>query len=503
MATGDANAEGQRASTDALIGTTVGGRFKVAERIARGGMACVYFATQQSLNRPAAIKVLRADGAEDQESFRRRFLLEASMLAQLQHPNIVTLLDYGQIDTLPGEHYYMAMEFLHGETLSRRLKTRGALPVVDTLRMARQMGRALREAHRRGFVHRDMKPSNVMLVPEDAQNDIVKLVDFGIGKVVTQPNPELSSDEEEVTRVGLMLGSPRHMSPEQIRGEAIEPRTDLYGLGVVLFQMLSGRLPFDGRNDVDILVAHCTRPAPKLIEACPDRFIPQSLSDLVDALLQKRVEDRPTIFEFLQKLADVEDEVFGALGVATPTMSQHPSVPPPMPSPLVPTFGDIPSERPTRPDNPRAREAARSADEASQASSVAPLEAGTRKKRLRVVLGLLLASTVGVVALALTWPRNEAQLTPVLGSPSVAIHLNALEARPEESNFSLGVDSAPRGAKVAEGSTVLGKTPAKPPVSAAASAPALRVRRNVVKPSAITTAVPVKGDDSLEIRTRR
>src|SRR6478736_202911 len=148
MATGDANAEGQRASTDALIGTTVGGRFKVAERIARGGMACVYFATQQSLNRPAAIKVLRADGAEDQESFRRRFLLEASMLAQLQHPNIVTLLDYGQIDTLPGEHYYMAMEFLHGETLSRRLKTRGALPVVDTLRMARQMGRALREARR-------------------------------------------------------------------------------------------------------------------------------------------------------------------------------------------------------------------------------------------------------------------------------------------------------------------------------------------------------------------
>ena len=110
MATADANAEGQEPGTDALIGTTVGGRFHVTERIARGGMACVYFATQQPLNRAAAIKVLRADGgAEDQESFRRRFLLEASMLSQLQHPNIVTLLDYGQIQSLPGDHYFIAM----------------------------------------------------------------------------------------------------------------------------------------------------------------------------------------------------------------------------------------------------------------------------------------------------------------------------------------------------------------------------------------------------------
>jgi serine/threonine protein kinase len=310
MVTAEADAEAQRPNTDALIGTIVGGRFHVTDRIARGGMACVYFATQQPLNRPAAIKVLRADGgAEDQESFRRRFIQEASILSQLQHPNIVTLLDYGQLSNFPGDHYFIAMEYLRGETLAKRLRTRGALTVIETLRLARQIGRGLREAHRRGFVHRDLKPSNIMLVPEDDQNDIVKLVDFGIGKVVTASNAP-AGDEEDMTRVGLLLGSPRHMAPEQIRGDAIEPRTDLYGLGIILFQALSGRLPFDGRTEVEILVAHCSTPAPKLSEICVDRMIPEPLSNVVDSLLRKDVSARPTIYEFLLQLADVEDEVF-------------------------------------------------------------------------------------------------------------------------------------------------------------------------------------------------
>jgi len=550
MATSDGNAEGQGPGTDALIGTTVGGRFEVTERIARGGMACVYFATQLPLKRAAAIKVLRADGgAETQESFRRRFLLEASILSQLQHPNIVTLLDYGQIESLPGDHYYIAMEYLHGETLSRRLKSRGALPVVDTLRMARQIGRGLREAHRRGFVHRDLKPSNVMLVPEDAQNDIVKLVDFGIGKVVSQLNAELSGDEEELTRVGLILGSPRHMSPEQIRGEAIEPRTDLYGLGVLLFQMLSGKLPFDGRNDVDVLVAHCTKPAPKLSEACPERFIPQSLSDLVDSLLRKQATQRPTIYEFLLKLADVEDEVFGALGVAAPTMSQRRSVPPSLANPRLPTFGEHPSDRPTAPDNAGPPRAALSTREVLDAARPATRFGATsaRKKRVGIVVGSLLLCAAGVVALMQSLSHDEGQITPVRGSSSVGARPDALEPNAGASTFSLSIDSTPSGANVSEGSTFLGKTPItllldqvavaqaprrfsierdgfvpylleqgtstedvtvvaelKAKSSATSSATATtRVRLKVAKAPAIMTALPSKGDDTLEIRTRR
>jgi len=555
MATADANAEGQEPGTDALIGTTVGGRFHVTERIARGGMACVYFATQQPLNRAAAIKVLRADGgAEDQESFRRRFLLEASMLSQLQHPNIVTLLDYGQIQSLPGDHYFIAMEYLHGETLSRRLKSRGALPVVDTLRLARQIGRGLREAHRRGFVHRDLKPSNIMLVPEDDQNDIVKLVDFGIGKVVTQASPELASDEEDMTRVGLMLGSPRHMAPEQIRGEAIEPRTDLYGLGVVLFQMLSGKLPFDSRSEVEILVAHCTTPAPKLSLVCPDRFIPESLSALVDSLLRKQAVLRPTIYEFLLKLADIEDEVFGALGIAGPTLSNRPSMPPPIQRVRLPSLSEHPSDRPTAPDVPAPLDlpapldvpAAISNREDSQ-SFVTPLSAGPRRKRrVGIALGLLLG-LVGVIIAVLAWPRSERAGTPVVSASSAAVHLATTAPKPVASTFSLSIDSVPSGANVSEGSILVGRTPltvfveraavaeaprrfsierdgfvpyqleqgsstddvsvlaklkAKAPATNVATA-MTRARHEIAKVPTVTTAYPARGDDSLEIRTRR
>ncbi|MES1174232.1 MAG: serine/threonine-protein kinase [Myxococcales bacterium] len=558
MATADADAQGQEPGTDALIGKTVGGRFHVTERIARGGMACVYFATQQPLNRPAAIKVLRADGgAEDQESFRRRFLLEASMLSQLQHPNIVTLLDYGQIDDLPGDHYFMAMEYLHGETLGKRLKSRGVLSVVETLRIARQIGRGLREAHRRGFVHRDLKPSNIMLVPEDDQNDIVKLVDFGIGKVVTQPNTELvNTDEEDMTRVGLMLGSPRHMAPEQIRGDAIEPRTDLYGLGVVLFQLLSGRLPFDGRSEVDILVSHCSIPAPKLNEAYPDRFIPASLSDLVDSLLKKQASQRPTIYEFLLKLADIEDEVFGALGMAGPTLSQRPTFPPSFPSvPRAPlaSFSDHPSERPTAPNNgvplgaPESLAPSSTREALESQSFVTPLtSAPRRKKRVGIVVGLVFCF-VGALIAVLAWPRDEMQSTPVVSSSTATAHLAALAPKPAPSTFSLTIDSVPSGANLNEGSILLGKTPltvfvehtavaetprhfsieregfvpyqfeqgdstddvnvvaklkAKSTTSSTVAASA-RVRTEVVKVPIAPTAHPIKGDDSLEIRTRR
>jgi serine/threonine protein kinase len=555
MATADADAEGHEPGTDALIGRTVGGRFHVTQRIALGGMACVYFATQQPLNRPAAIKVLRADGgAEDQESFRRRFLLEASMLSQLQHPNIVTLLDYGQIDDLPGDHYFMAMEYLHGETLGKRLKSRGVLSVVETLRIARQIGRGLREAHRRGFVHRDLKPSNIMLVPEDDENDIVKLVDFGIGKVVTQPNAgPASADDEDMTRFGLMLGSPRHMAPEQIRGEAIEPRTDLYGLGVVLFQLLSGRLPFDGRSEVDILLSHCSLPAPKLNEAHPDRFVPESLSQLVDSLLRKQASARPTIYEFLLKLADIEDEVFGALGMAGPTLSQRPSFPPSFPRVPLASLNDHPSDRPTAPvrgmsTEPHAPSSTREALESQ--SFVTPLSSSPRrKKRVGILVGLAFC-LLGALIAVLASPADEVRSMPVASSSSATAHVAAPAPKSGPPTFSLNIDSVPSGANVEEGSIVLGKTPFTVFVERAAVAHAPRhfsierdgflpyqfdqgnstndvsvvaklkakvatsstvaasvrvpsFRNGVVKLPVAPTARPIKGDDSLEIRTRR
>lgn len=338
---------GPGALTDPLIGQTVGGRFLITGRVARGGMACVYAAKQVQVNRSVAVKVLRSSllDSEAAEEFRRRFLREAAMLSQLQHPNLVTLLDYGQISELPGEHYFIAMEYLAGETLAQRLRKRGRLDVAQTIGIARQVGRGLREAHRHGFVHRDLKPSNIMLVPEDDQSDIVKLIDFGIGKV-TESSVNANEDEHEATGLGLLLGSPRYMAPEQIRGEAVEPRTDLYGLGIVIFRSLTGRLPFEHTAEVDAMIAHCTTPAPRI-----DAYVEQpmgSLPDLVAELLHKRVEDRPDVHEFLARLTLVEAELSDILGLAGPTSrtSLSPRVSDAMRPPPLPVIEGVPRSDP-------------------------------------------------------------------------------------------------------------------------------------------------------------
>jgi eukaryotic-like serine/threonine-protein kinase len=207
----------------------------------------------------------------------------------------------------------------------------------------------LREAHRQGFVHRDLKPSNIMLVPEDDESDIVKLIDFGIGKVVQARSSTTDLEEQDQTRVGLLLGSPRYMAPEQIRGEAVEPRTDLYGLGVILFQALTGRVPFEHSSDVETMLAHCSSPPPPL-----DAYVEEptgSLPELLADLLQKRAEDRPTIHEFLARLANVEAELFDSVGLAGPTLfGNRPSTAPrasmgsirPPPPPPRPTRAAVP-----------------------------------------------------------------------------------------------------------------------------------------------------------------
>lgn len=326
MASHEGDTDAQSATlSDPLIGQTVGGRFVIQGRIARGGMACVYAATQTQVDRPVAVKVLRPnlDGLDGSAAdFRRRFLQEASILSRLQHPNLVTLLDYGQITQIPGDHYYIAMEYLRGKTLSRHFREKGRLDVGQAIRIARQVGRGLREAHRQGFIHRDLKPSNIMLVPEDDENEIVKLIDFGIGKAVERRAYEQvngpDAEEEEMTRVGLLLGSPSYMAPEQIRGETVEPRTDVYGLGIVLFQALTGRLPFEGKSQVDLMLAHCSIPPPPL-----DDFLEMpvpSLSTLIAETLRKSPSERPSVDEFLACLANVEQDLFGSIGLAGPTL---------------------------------------------------------------------------------------------------------------------------------------------------------------------------------------
>jgi serine/threonine-protein kinase len=428
-------------------------------------MGSVYFATQAPLTRPVALKVLhgvRNSQGESEESFRRRFLLEASILSKLQHPNIVVLFEYGQIANLPGEHYFMAMEYLRGETLARRFKIVGRLGTAESLRLARQIGRGLREAHRSGFIHRDLKPSNIMLVPDDEKNDVVKLVDFGIGKVVpTLADPPREAD---ATQTGLVLGSPRYMSPEQIRSEPVEPRTDLYALGVILFEALTGRVPFPGDTSFDIMASHCLQTPPELSDICPGERFPPALCRLVASLLQKQASQRLTAEQFLGELSAVEQEMFGyRTSVGTFPGALRDSLLPPAPSTIpppasLPAAGLLWAERPPPPGP----------DENTTLGSARWATPGSRKAFIiAAALGIGLCLMLGrYVAIRPEEPVRPAQgasapppVLPATGSSAVVATPQARNGPAPSGAFVLSVESLPAGASVLEDGKVMGATP--------------------------------------------
>jgi len=301
--------------SDPLLGMVINQKFKITQAIAVGGMGTIYRGEQLVLARPVAIKALNPAYTANlrDPAFQKRFFLEASILSRLQHPNIVTVFDYGRIDGLESDRFFMAMEFLPGETLHRRLRSRGWLTPPEALGIARQLARGLREAHKHGVVHRDMKPSNVMLVPDEDGVEIVKILDFGLGKV-------LSDDSEELTQQGSFLGSPRYMSPEQIAHGKVDHRTDVYSLGVMLYQMLCGKVPFESDKSVQILIAHLQSPVPPMKQRNPDVDVPEPIENFVRRCLEKSPDARPSnMDEFIRQLRECASTMglTAGFGVAT------------------------------------------------------------------------------------------------------------------------------------------------------------------------------------------
>jgi serine/threonine-protein kinase len=264
-------------ANDPLVGKTVSGRFKIVSVIARGGMGKVYRAEQSPLGRIVALKVLmpKYEGDKDPE-FHRRFFLEAETAAKLKHPNTVTIFDYG----VDEEIYYIAMEFIEGRTLFRVLRDEGPFHEGRTAHIARQICRALREAHGLGVIHRDLKPGNVLLSSHGDEKDYVKVLDFGLVKDVT-------GEKEDLTQQGLFMGSPKYMAPEQILGGEVSARTDIYALGVMMYEMLCGRVPFDRGAGVGTLMAHVHNEPPPLQSYLPDLLLSPSMEAIVFRCLEK------------------------------------------------------------------------------------------------------------------------------------------------------------------------------------------------------------------------
>jgi serine/threonine-protein kinase len=259
------------AVSDSLIDTLFDGRYRIERKLGAGGMADVYLAEDQELGRRVAIKILNSRHGND-DQFIERFRREAKNAAALNHPNIVSIYDRGEAE----DTYYIAMEFLDGRTLKELIVGRGAAPINVAIEYARQILSALRFAHRHGIVHRDIKPHNVLVDGEGR----VKVTDFGIARAGTS----------QMTETGSIVGTAHYLSPEQAKGGEVDPRSDLYSLGVVLYELLTGKTPFDGETPVEIAMKHLSTPPKPPSQLRPD--IPRELDMVVMRALAKNPDER-------------------------------------------------------------------------------------------------------------------------------------------------------------------------------------------------------------------
>jgi serine/threonine-protein kinase len=284
---------------DPLIGRIINDRFRIVSMIARGGMGKVYRAEQVPLGREVALKVLHPNYSGDSDpEFHKRFFLEASTTAKLTHPNTVSIFDYGRTED---DVYYIAMELLDGKTLHRALRESGPMEPARILHITAQICRSLREAHELGVIHRDLKPANIYLVVHGDESEFVKVLDFGLVK-------SLEDTGEELTQTGLFMGSPKYMSPEQIRGERVDGRADVYSLGVIMYEMLTGKVPFDRTNSVNILMAHVHESPPRMAEINPNVTVPSLLEQVVMKAMAKKPDDRyPSMDALLFALKEIAD----------------------------------------------------------------------------------------------------------------------------------------------------------------------------------------------------
>jgi serine/threonine-protein kinase len=371
------------AGHDPVVGQTLKGTYKVERQLAAGGMGVIYRASHVRLPKKYAIKVLTQELARN-ENVITRFQREAEIVAALGHPHIVDVVDFDALDT--GQRY-MVMEFLEGEDLADRLR-RGPLPLPSTVRVFMDVCDALDKAHAQGVVHRDLKPDNIFLTQRSGRDDYAKVLDFGISKILEAAGTQMTMDQS-------VMGTPSYMSPEQAAGEvrAIDQRTDIFALGAILFECLTGRVAYPGTTPLAVIAKITSEPPPRVLELRPD--LPPGLQEVaLRALAHSKAHRYATAGEMCQDLiaaSGVSPEELGRPasypGGLSASGSRLPATQPPQPylqSTLSAAAGQHSGVPPTH--NPAA----------------APAPAAGGSKTWMAIVGVLAAAGVGIGAYALT-----------------------------------------------------------------------------------------------------
>ncbi len=284
-----------------LIGTVLGGRYKIISYLGEGAMGMVLKAEDELTGTPVAIKLLK-EGLAQNETMAARFRREARSAARIHHPNAMAIYEVGEF---MGHSMYMAMEFIDGPTLTDILDKREFLPPEEALRIMIQVSRGVAAAHRLGVIHRDLKPDNIVVV--DSQPfPIVKVLDFGLAKSIQSDSPE-----ENITINNEVLGTPVYMSPEQCAGRKLTTASDVYALGIVFYETLTGLVPFDDKNPVQVMIAHQVKEPTPPSKMLPEANIPPQMEEILLKCLQKNPEARyPSASELSDALLSLHGELY-------------------------------------------------------------------------------------------------------------------------------------------------------------------------------------------------
>ena len=426
-----------QSSDGSLVGQIIADRYHIVQKLGEGGMGQVYLSQHVRMKRKSAVKVMNPGMVHDPDAISR-FNREAENASQIAHPNVAAIYDFGE--TSDGL-IYLAMEFIEGEPLTKILKSNGALPAARAASIAKQVADGLQAAHDLGIVHRDLKPDNIMIAKGRDGQDMVKIVDFGIAKA-------MQADDQKVTRTGLSIGTPEYMSPEQLAGDKLDHRTDIYSLGLVAFSMFTGHLPFPSVTSKEALIMRLTDRPRTLAQIRGDIEWPAALQTVMDRALANDADER------YQKVADFGRDIIRAVeSMPAHALTREGTVEFAIPAAATLAMGSV---APARADAAKGTGASRTS---YVAPDVGPDDAKVfGRGRMFGVLGgvVLVAAAIGGFLFF------KSQNKPDAPAPAVTEQVAAVTPAP--------VDTA--AARAADSTAVAAPAPATTPPAAEAPAPA-------------------------------